>query len=122
MTLFYYHRLYGVESHIYLKITMRPGKISATTYRNRKYHSVYNHWKLMVGDCGLCYILAVYMFKVEHWLGKTDIVTIIIIVMHGHYWSLSSHSKDPRLSFVSCKSNLQKWSLWPVCRCRKFSL
>jgi len=35
----------------------------------------------MVGDCGLPYILAVYMFKVEHSLGKTDIVTIIIIII-----------------------------------------
>ena len=36
----------------------------------------------MLGDCGLRYILAVYMLKVEHSLGKMDIITIIIIIIN----------------------------------------
>ena len=35
----------------------------------------------MVGDCGLRYILAVYMLKVEHSLVKMNIITVIIIII-----------------------------------------
>lgn len=38
----------------------------------------------MVRDCGLRYILAVYVLKVEHSLGKMDIFPIIIIVISSY--------------------------------------
>ena len=48
--------------------------------------------------------------KQNHSIGKMDIVTIINII-DGYFWSLSSHSEAPRLSFVSCKSILEKRSV-----------